>query len=75
MNPESAGLLWAVFGAAIVAAIAWGKTQADMSAVKREIRAVRRLERKVTRLSTLIEVRFGVRAEPEDDDEDEDTRL
>jgi len=59
--------------AALAAAVSWGFTQSDMRQVKRELGAVRRLERKVTRLSTLIEVRFGLRSESED--EEEDTRI
>lgn len=72
MTPPDISLMWGVLLAAIAAAVAWGKTQSDMAAVKREVAAVRRLERKVTRLSTLIEMKFGLRAET---DEEEDTRL
>jgi hypothetical protein len=64
--------MWAILVAVILAAIAWGKTQSDMAQVKREVGAVRRLERRVERLSTLIEIRFGLKAEL---GEEEDTRL
>ena len=59
--------------ACLAAAVSWGITQADMRQVKKEIGAVRRLERRVERLSTLIEVRFGIKAG--NDIEEEDTRL
>jgi len=73
MNPPDAALLWGILVAVILAAIAWGKTQSDMATVKKEVAAVRRLERKVARLSTLIEIRFRIAPEP--DDEEEETRL
>ena len=70
MSPPDAALLWGILVAVILAAIAWGKTQSDMAQVKREVAAVRRLERKVARLSTLIEIHFRVKPDPEDEEED-----
>jgi len=73
VSVDSVALMWAILGGVILAAIAWGKTQSDMAAVKREVGAVRRLERRVERLSTLIEIRFGLKADS--GTEEEDTRL
>ena len=71
LNLDTA-LLWAILAAVAAAAIAWGKTQADMAQMKRELPSIRRMELQLTKLSTLMEIKFGVRLT---DDREEDSRI